>query len=64
MHLNLTVSRVQQIEAAVTKNLQKQLDSISSCIPKIPQKLSVCSILRWAMPTIKTYVFFQTVSAF
>ena len=59
MHLNLTVSVCNQIEAAVTKNLQKQLDSISSCIPKIPQSYRYVVFLRWAMPTIKTYVFFK-----
>lgn len=59
MHLNLTVSRVQQIEAAVTKNLQKQLDSISSCIPKIPQKLSVCSIFALGDANYKNLCVFS-----
>ena len=50
---------MQQIEAAVTKNLQKQLDSISSCIPKIPQKLSVCSIFALGDANYKNLCVFS-----
>lgn len=42
--LNLTVSRIQQIEGTIYQNLRKQLGSMSSCFAQTPRKPCICSI--------------------
>lgn len=42
--LNLTVSRIQQIEGTIYQNLRRQLGSMSSCFAQPPRKPCICSI--------------------
>lgn len=56
--LGLTVSRIQQIERAMNKQLRGLLASTGPHIPEAPRKPWVCSIFALGNPTYKNLRFF------